>query len=431
MKVLILGGYGFLGAAIMQACRSAGFDCVGLGRSAATGARLVPGATWIGADRARLDTPEKWAPHLQGVADIVNAAGALQDGARDNLDAVHRRAIVALIAAAEKMNVKKFVQISATGANANASTAFLRTKAAGDAAVRAAALDWVILKPGLVIGRGAYGGTALLRMLAGFPFMTPLIHAGARVQTVALGDVADAVVAALKGEVPTNRDYDLVEDAPHTLREIVRGFRRQLGFAPARLEPDFPAWTAAPVAALADLAGALGWRSPLRSTALKVMGENVLADPTAWRAATGRGLRSFEESLAEIESDAQERIFARAQLAMPLMIVALGAFWLLSGIVGLAEIERAAAHLHATMDAASARGLVIAGSLVDILIGAGLLLRGTSRAAALASVAVAMTYLVAGSLIEPALWSDPFGALAKIIPLAAMGLAVALMQEAR
>lgn len=431
MRVLILGGYGFLGAAIMRAAMATGLDCVGLGRSAATGSRLVPEAPWIGADMAALDTAEKWTPHLSEIDAIVNAAGALQDGARDDLDAIHRRSIAALVAAAEKTGVKRFVQISAPGADAGASTAFLRTKATGDAAVRATSLDWVILKPGLVIGRGAYGGTALLRMLAGFPFMTPLIHAKARVQTVALEDVADAVVAALSGEIPMRREFDLVEDASHSLREIVRGFRRRLGFAPARLEPDLPAWAAAPVAVIADIAGALGWRSPLRSTALKVMGENVLADPTAWREATGRGLRSFDESLASIESDAQGRIFARAGLAMPLMIISLGVFWVLSGIVGLVEIERAAAHLYASMDVPSAKALVIAGSLVDILIGAGLLVKITSRAAALASVVVAMSYLVAGTFIEPSLWADPFGALAKIIPLSAMGLAVALMQEER
>lgn len=431
MKVLILGGYGFLGAAIMRAAMAAGLDCVGLGRSAATGRRLVPEAPWIGADMAALDTAEKWTPHLSEIDAVVNAAGALQDGARDDLDAIHRRSIAALVAAAEKTGVKRFVQISAPGANAGASTAFLRTKATGDAAVRASSLDWVILKPGLVIGRGAYGGTALLRMLAGFPFMTPLIHAKARVQTVALEDVADAIVAALLGEIPMRREFDLVEDASHSLREIVRGFRRRLGFAPARHEPDLPAWAAAPVAVIADIAGALGWRSPLRSTALKVMGENVLADPTAWREATGRGLRSFDESLASIESDAQGRIFARAGLAMPLMIISLGVFWVLSGIVGLIEIERAAAHLYASMSVPTAKALVIAGSLVDILIGAGLLVKITSRAAALASVVVAMSYLVAGTIIEPSLWADPFGALAKIIPLSAMGLAVALMQEER
>lgn len=430
MRVLILGGYGFIGAEIMRSLAAEGFDCVGLGRSGATGARLVPDADWIGVDIARLDAPEKWAPHLEGVDAIVNASGALQDGARDRLEAIHHRAIAAIVAAGEKAGVKRFVQISAPGAAADASTAFLRTKAAGDAAVRASSLDWIILKPGLVIGRGAYGGTALLRMLAGLPLMTPLVHASALVQTVAIGDVAAAVVASLKGEAPMRRDYDLVEDAPHSLRNIVRAFRRQLGFAPAIFEPDLPAWTAHPVSAVADAAGWLGWRSPLRRTALKVMREDVVADPSAWRAATGRSLGSFDETLASIQGSAQERLFARAQLALPVMVVTLGLFWIASGAIGLLEIDQAAAHLGALGPGAST-ALVAAASFLDIAIGAGVLFRPTARRACLASLIVSALYLVAGTITEPQLWLDPFGPLVKVFPAMALAATTALVLEER
>ena len=430
MRILILGGYGFIGAELMRACRAAGLDVVGLGRSADTGRRLVPDAAWIGADMARLDAPDKWMPHLRGIDVIVNAAGALQDGARDDLEAIHHRSIAALVAAAEQAGVKRFIQISAPGAEANASTAFMRTKAAGDAAVRASSLDWIILKPGLVIGRGAYGGTALLRMLAGFPLMTPLVHASARVQTVAIEDVAAAVVAALKGEAPMRRDYALVEDASHSLRDIVRGFRRQLGFAPAAFEPDLPEWTAGPVGAIADVAGWLGWRTPLRSTALKIMREGVVADAAAWRAATGRSFASFDETLADIPGTAQERLFARAQLALPVMVMTLASFWIASGVIGLLEIDRAAAHLRALGPAAST-ALVGAASFLDIAIGAAILFRPTARRACLASLLVSALYLLAGTITEPHLWLDPFGVLVKVFPAMALAAAAAVILEER
>jgi uncharacterized protein YbjT (DUF2867 family) len=430
MRVLVLGGYGLVGAEIMRACAAAGFECIGLGRCAATGARLVPDALWIGADMARLISPEGWSPHLNGVGAIVNAAGALQDGARDGLEAVHHRAIAALIVAAQQAGVKSFVQISAPGAAASASTRFLRTKAAGDAAVRVSSLDWIVLKPGLVIARGAYGGTALVRMLAAMPVATPLIHPTARVQTVAIDDVARAVVSALNGEVPRRRDFDLVEDAPHSLRDIVRGFRKHLGFAPSSNEPDLPAWMAAPVALGADIAGALGWRSPLRSTALKVMGENVLGDPGPWKAATGQSLRTFEETLASLPSTAQERLFARAQLAVPAMLLTLAIFWLASGVITLFQLDRASALLP---DVGRPLSLALAGggAVLDIAIGAMLLVRRTARFAAVASVAVAAAYLIAGTLLAPQIWSDPLGAYVKVFPAIALGFAVALLLEKR
>ncbi|MEX0645512.1 MAG: NAD(P)H-binding protein, partial [Parvularculaceae bacterium] len=201
MRVLVLGGYGLIGAEITRALLKDGFKVTGLGRDAGFGRRLLPEADWIGADIARLTAPVDWLAHLAGVDAVVNAAGALQDSPRDRLAAVHHMSIVACRDAMEKIGVRRFVQISAVGASVSASTEFMSTKALGDAVVKASSLDWVIVRPGLVIGRGAYGGTALLRMLAGFPLMTPLVHASARMQTVSIDDVTAAVGAALKGEV--------------------------------------------------------------------------------------------------------------------------------------------------------------------------------------------------------------------------------------
>jgi uncharacterized protein YbjT (DUF2867 family) len=360
----------------------------------------------------------------------VNAAGVLQDGARDDLDAVHHRAIAALVKAAEQAGAQRFVQISAPGAVSGATTAFMRTKALGDAAVRASSLEWIVLKPGLVIGRGAYGGTALIRMLAGMPVATPLTHASSKVQTVAIEDIAAAVVSVLESELPIRRDYDLVEDTPHGLREIVRGFRKQLGFGPARLEPDLPAWMAWPIVIAADIAGALGWRSPLRTTALKVMSENVLGDPAPLKAATGRPLRTFEETLATLPSSAQERLFARAQLAMPAMLLTLAGFWMISGVITLFQLDRAAALLP-NVDRTASLALAAGGAFLDMAIGAMLLVRRTARFAAVASVAVAAAYLIAGTLLAPHIWSDPLGAYVKVFPAIALGLAVALLLEER
>lgn len=428
MRILILGGYGFLGAEIARACIGAGHHVIGLGRNAAMGKRIVPDAEWIGDDLALLDAPEKWRNWLNGVDAVVNAAGALQDGARDDLAAVHHHSIAALVSAAEKSGVKRFVQISAPGARADASTAFMRTKAAGDAAVRASSLDWTLFKPGLVIGRGAYGGTALLRMLAGFPLMTPLVHAKSLVQTVALDDVAAAVVAALAGDIETRRDYDLVEDTPQTLRDIVRGMRRQLGFSPARFEPDLPAWIATPVGAVADIAGALGWRTALRSTALKVMGEEVLADPNPWKNAGGFRLKSFSQTIAAMPGTAQERLFARAQLALPIMVVALSLFWIASGVIALFRVDDASQIIGG---GGAATFVVIGGALLDIAIGAGIAFRRTARMAASASVVVSLVYLALGTILAPHLWLDPLGAYVKIIPALVLGIAAALMLEER
>jgi uncharacterized protein YbjT (DUF2867 family) len=431
MRVLVLGGYGLIGGEIMRVLDAAGHDLIGLGRNAALGRRLYPRATWIGADLSRLTAPERWTEPLKGVDAVVNAAGVLQAGPRDNLVAVQEEAIKACIAASERCGVRAFVQISAVGAKKNASTLFLRTKAEADAALQASALDWTILKPGLVISRNAYGGTALIRMLAAFPFVTPLVLSDAPVQTVAAEDVARAVVMTLEGRALARAVYDLVEDEPHSLAGIVARFRSWLGFGRALATIRLPDFIGAGAARCADIAGLLGWRSPLRTTALKVLKEGVTGDPAEWKKATGSSLKSLDQTLADIPPTAQERVYARAQLVLPLALVTLAAFWIASGVIGAVRHESAAAHLTGAADAKIADLLVFGGAALDMAIGAGLLVRPIARPCAVLSILVAFAYLIAGSIIAPGLWLDPLGVYVKVVPAIFLAAAVALLLEER
>ena len=135
MNVLVLGGYGLIGEAIVNRLVEAGHSVAGLGRDTRQASRRKSMVRWIDADIAALLTPEAWLPILADADAVINAAGALQDGSRDNLDTIHRASIEALSGACEQAEVRRLIQISAAGADLGASTAFMRTKAQGDAAV--------------------------------------------------------------------------------------------------------------------------------------------------------------------------------------------------------------------------------------------------------------------------------------------------------
>src|SRR6185436_19870528 len=207
---------GLIGAEVVRRLRADGVNVVGFGRSVAKGRRLFPEMDWRAGDLRTLTTADDWAPLLASIDAVVNASGALQDGAKDTLALSHDQSIRSCIDACVRAGVRKFVQISAPGAVADATTAFMRTKANADAALRASGLNWTILKPGLVISAYAYGGTALIRMLAAFPWVQPLTSSQARLQTVAAGDVAEAVALALTTERMARLDVDLVEGQSHT-----------------------------------------------------------------------------------------------------------------------------------------------------------------------------------------------------------------------
>ena len=115
---------------------------------------------------------------------VVNCAGALQDGLSDDLAATQADAMLALYAAAGQSSRPLIVQISARTAGAAGDLPFLATKRRADEALAASGLPHVILRPALVLGRNAHGGSALLRALAAFPFVLPLVHAESPVETV-------------------------------------------------------------------------------------------------------------------------------------------------------------------------------------------------------------------------------------------------------
>ncbi|MEZ5722598.1 MAG: NAD(P)H-binding protein [Paracoccaceae bacterium] len=113
---------------------------------------------WVIADIGRM-SGDDWRALVAGADVVVNAAGALQDGARDDLVAVHVTAVERMLAALAGSGTR-VVQISAAGvrAEAEAETAFFATKAQGDAALMRSGLDWVVLRPVLVLAPAAYGG---------------------------------------------------------------------------------------------------------------------------------------------------------------------------------------------------------------------------------------------------------------------------------
>lgn len=431
MRVLVLGAYGLIGLEIVRRLSAEGIVVVGLGRSARKTMSAAPTIQWIVADLSHLTTPQTWLPHLSGFDAVVNASGALQDGSQDNLVAAQDTAIRALVAACELSSVRRFVQISAPGASVGARSAFLRTKGAADAALRDSALDWIIFKPGLVISANAYGGTSLLRQLAAFPVIQPLVLGDRRVQTVAATEVAAAVGAAVSPTAPLRQEFDLVEDEAHTLAEIVTKLRAWLGFDAALVQVSLPFWLGLLVSQFADIAGWLGWRSPLRTTALRTLEHDVLGDPTSWKRHTGIALQSIDQTLAALPATAQERIYARAQLAFPFLVVVLALFWCLSGIIGLWRSDDAALVLRGTALEPVARGAVVSGALIDIAIGLAIFVRPWTRAAAWAAILVSLLYLAAGTMLTPQLWIDPLGPFIKVLPGMALALTVAALAQER
>jgi uncharacterized protein YbjT (DUF2867 family) len=427
MAVLVLGGYGLIGSAVVARLNDR--PVIGLGRNVASARRRWPHVEWREADLGRLTTSEDWKPLLSGVEAVVNAAGVLQQGLNDQVAAVQDRAMQALYAAAREAGVHRIVQISAVGADRDASTEFLRSKARADDALSASGLAYVILRPGLVISPVAYGGTALLRGLAGFPAILPLVLADSRIQTVCAEDVAEAVASALDPGVP-DTVVDLVERPTRTLAETAILLRAWLGLDPAPVVR-IPGLVGRLAAVVSDGLGWLGWRSPLRSTALAVLRSGVVGDPDGGPPLLRRELRTLPQTLAALPAGSQELWFARLWLAKPLILATLSVFWLVSGAVTLASPDRAALVLTSRgVPDALTWATVFGGGVIDVAVGLLVLVRPLAGLALRAMIALTLAYVAGSVLLAPDLWTDPLGPMVKTVPALVLALvALAVLEE--
>ncbi|WP_299927224.1 SDR family oxidoreductase [uncultured Pelagimonas sp.] len=427
--VLVLGAYGLIGAEVCAALFRAGHLVRAAGRDLDAAAKRLPDLPFVALDMAQLTDSGDWAAPLDGVDVVVNCAGALQDGARDSLEPLHHHALAALAQAAKTRDTL-VIQISAIGADLDSPLVFLASKARGDAALLASGARAVVFRPGLVLAQGAYGGTALVRLLAAVPYLQPLALPNAQMQCVSATDVADALAKAVAGNVPTGQIFDLVETSPQSLRDIIAGHRAALGFTPARREWVAPDWMLGVTGWAADMLGHLGWRSPLRSTATKVLRYDLTGDPTPW-STHDRPLPEMPTILKNLNLGPEHRLQARMALLMPICVAVLALFWTFSGLMGLISLDRAAAQLTAQgWGDGMARASVVFWSLIDMALAVALLWRPWAQRACLGMIAVCLIYLGLGTLVTPAMWLDPLGPLPKIAPALVLSLVTwALLEE--
>lgn len=169
MRVVIAGGHGQIARRLERLLTAGGHEPVGIVRRPEQAEDLRKD----GADAVVLDlesaTVGEVAAALQGADAAVFAAGAGPGSGVDRKDTVDRAAAVLLADAAERAGVRRFVIVSSMGADARHEgdevfDVYLRAKGAADDDVRGRqALDWTVLRPGMLTNDA---GNGLVRLEA-------------------------------------------------------------------------------------------------------------------------------------------------------------------------------------------------------------------------------------------------------------------------
>lgn len=425
MRILLTGANGFIGRYLMAGLEAAGHTVVPAVRDAAVLNR--PDLAALAIDFNRDTSVEVWRGRLQGIDAVINCAGVLQSTAGQSAEAIHAAAPIALFEAARAAGIRRVIQISAISAEPDASTEYAETKLAADRHLAKMDLDWVIVRPSLVVAQGAYGGTALMRALAALPLAIPIVGDGSqRFQPVRMEDLVRFVVS-LTTDLRVNRQVvDPVGPAVVSFRDVLVDYRAWLGLPPAPVV-NIPIGLIAPLAKLGDVFG-----GPLSTTALKQMNFGNTGDAAAFEAAAGFRPASWQEGLRQHPAQWQDRWHARLYFFRPLLRWMLALMWLVSGVVGFFHPPALVAQMAATtgLPHALLMALATAGCVADIVLGMLVLMRWRPGLLAAIQCALIFGYTVLLSWALPALWIDPFGPLLKNLPImAAIGIWAMLEQE--
>lgn len=430
MRVLVTGASGFIGGHVVAALLGAGHTVTGCVRDPIAWGRRWPGCAARACDFNRDTTPDAWLPRLTGIDAVVNAAGILSERHGQSHAKVHTEAPAALYEACRRAGVRRVVHISALGADEAAGTDYARSKRAAEEALAATELDWVILRPSLVYGRAAYGGTALMRGLAALPIAIPLIgDGGQRFCPLHMDDLTRAVRRFLEPGAPARLRLDAAGPEAKTLREILAGLRGWLGLPPARFVR-VPVGLAALACRIGD---AFGWAT-VNSTALRMLQYGNVADGRTFREAIGFAPHGFAAGLASQPATTQDRWHARLVPVRPTLRWLLAIVWLVSGAVGLlpASIAYGSGLLEQSgLARPAAAGLLYAACALDLGLGAALLLRWRVKLAGAVALALALGYPLALAVLAPAAWVDPLGPLIKNLAIAGGTLAMLAIEDDR
>jgi NADH dehydrogenase len=157
---------------------------------------------------------------VQGATAVVYSVGVLYESGRNTFDAVQAKGPGMVARLAAEAGAPRFVLVSAIGADPASPAAYGRTKAAGEAAVRAAFPGAVILRPSIVFGPEDQFFNRFAAMARLSPVL-PLVGGATRFQPVYVDDVAQAVAKACAGEAEAGATYELGGPRVATFRELM------------------------------------------------------------------------------------------------------------------------------------------------------------------------------------------------------------------
>ncbi len=222
-NVTIFGGSGFLGRHLVKRLAGKGVRVRVAVRDPEAAAFLQPmgDVGQIAAVRVNIRDATSTRRAVLGADAVVNAVGILYQFGAQRFEAIHHQGACNVAEAARAEGVRRFIHVSAIGADAESTSIYARTKGLGEQAVAAIDSATTIVRPSVVFGPeddffNRFGAMARLSPVL------PLPGGGhTRFQPVYVGDVAEAIVSILQDGATSGLSYDLGGPRVHSFKELM------------------------------------------------------------------------------------------------------------------------------------------------------------------------------------------------------------------
>ena len=219
MQIAVVGATGFVGSHLVPHLVDAGHGVIAISRDG----RRLDG--WTDAVEARAGdvTAGDLDGALGGAEGVVHLVAIPRQTGGRKFDEVNVRGTRRVVEAAERTGAQRLVHLSAMGVADDPNLAYLYSKWRGEEAVRSSSLDWVVLRPSLMFGRGdGFFNLVKTTLRWWSPGVVVIPGKGdARFQPISVADVAIAVERSLVDPGRTGQVYEIGGPEWVTYRQIV------------------------------------------------------------------------------------------------------------------------------------------------------------------------------------------------------------------
>jgi len=227
MRVIVLGGTGFIGRHAAAALRARGHGVIiGTRRPKRALKKLPPALRDCELRETHLEfltTRYCWEPQLRDVDVVVNSVGILRERGQETYDRVHNMAPAALALACERQQLR-LVHVSALGLRPQALSGFIRSKIVAERAIAAGGADYSIVRPSLLDGEGGFGAE-WIRRVARWPVHFIPVEALGRMAPLDVRDLGEAIAVLCERGGEGRREVELGGSARRTMAEHLASMR--------------------------------------------------------------------------------------------------------------------------------------------------------------------------------------------------------------